>query len=54
MQKNREPQRFNPELDGQGRVLAPVKKKYLPKPIRGDSALGSALRQAMAKGSERT
>lgn len=47
--KNMESQRFNPELDGQGRVLSPVKKKYLPKSAAGEPALALAFRQALAK-----
>lgn len=38
---------FNPELDGQGRILSPVKKKHMPKSAMGESSLAIALRQAM-------
>ena len=41
-------EQFDPELDGQGRVQAPVKKKHLPPASKG-SALGDALRLALAK-----
>lgn len=43
------PARFEPELDGQGKVLSPVKAKHLPRAAAGESALASALRQAMGR-----
>lgn len=49
--KSREPQRFDPELDGQGRVLSPVKKKHMAKASVGESPLAAALRQAITNGS---
>lgn len=48
MSKQKEPQRFNPELDGHGRVLSPVKRKHLPKRAAIEPSLGAALRKAFA------
>lgn len=47
--KKHEPQRFNPELDGQGRVQSPVKHKHLPKNEVLSSPLAAALRAALGK-----
>lgn len=44
------PNRFEPELDGRGRVFSPLKERHLPKPSAFESPIALALREELRRG----